>query len=299
MSEEMNSQPGRNWVSLVVTTLLGIGATVAVGWYQLAEAEKQAVLAEAEREKAVRQELVSIVEEHALNNEAIDLAMLGRLTDQRRREAQVDAIVTVAELVQKAEFNILDSRYLPFDRKQALSSLFAQIYSDLNSRSFAPYPLDTPKADLFNTLARQIQEGNSSEALQSLKGVQEAYAKDLLSAGDARRVLSLPDALSEIVKDPFPLMVTLGLYFLVASWTITRRPELLHLVRRMLRPRLSPEQTLQRIHRYRGAGMPDDLIMERLWRLGVPRAWLFEMMQQQHEAAERASTVRPESEAGA
>lgn len=38
-----------DWLSLAVTTIVGIAATVGVGWYQLSQAEKQAILAEEER----------------------------------------------------------------------------------------------------------------------------------------------------------------------------------------------------------------------------------------------------------
>lgn len=198
MSETEGERPKRNWIGLVVTTLIGIGATVAVGWYQLAEAERQAVLAEQERARAVRSELVSIVEEYVLNNQAIDLVRLNRLSDQRRREERVATPIGVSELLEKAEFNILSSRYLPFDKKQSLKSVFDTAYSDLATRAFAPYSDATPNASLFNTLARQLQDGKTTDAIQTLKQLQQTYEKDLADARGAVRPPSFIEALGRV-----------------------------------------------------------------------------------------------------
>jgi hypothetical protein len=97
----------KHWPSLIITTLLGIAATVGVGWYQLSKAERQATLAENERVKIVQESLVSIVEEHVLNDKPIDLGRLTRLIDHRRKEQKVETNITVTEVLEKAEFNIL------------------------------------------------------------------------------------------------------------------------------------------------------------------------------------------------
>lgn len=280
MTEPINEQPQRNWVGLLVTTLLGIAATVAVGWYQLSKAEQQTILAEEERARAVRSELVSIVEEHVLNNQAIDLPRLSRLTDQRRREERVTTVISVPELLEKAEFNILGSRYLSFDRKQALKAVFDSAYSDLTTRAFSPYAADSPNAELFNNLARQIQDGKSTEAIQTLKRLQETYVKDVQDARAARRKPTLSEVLEEAFKNPGAAIALLLVYITIAAWMISRRPELFHTLRRLIGPRVSPKEARERIDRYRAAGMPDDMIVERLWRQGVPRHWIFEMLTQ-------------------
>jgi hypothetical protein len=149
-------RPKRKWLGLILTTSLGIAATLGVGWYQVLQSEKQAVLAEEERARGVRESLVSIVEEHVLNDRPIDMPRLARLIDQRRRQERVTTPINVAELLEQAESNILGSRYLPFERKQAVKHVFDTLYSDLGALAFAPYSSDESNADLLNTLARQI-----------------------------------------------------------------------------------------------------------------------------------------------
>jgi hypothetical protein len=278
MTEPINKRPKRNWVGLLVTTLLGIAATVAVGWYQLSKVEQQTILAEEERARAVRAELVSIVEEHVLNNQAIDLPRLTRLTDQRKREERVTTVISLSELLEKAEFNILGSRYLPFDRKQALKVVFDSAYSDLTTRAFSPYAADSPNAELFNNLAREIQGGKSTEAIQTLKRLQESYAKDVQDARAARRKPTLREALEEVFKNPGVPIAVLFLYITMVAWMMVRRPEIFHALRRLIGPRVSPKEARERIDRYRAAGMPDDIIVDRLWRQGVPRHWIFEIL---------------------
>ncbi len=260
----------------MLTTLVGIGATVAVGWYQLAEAERQAVLAEQERAKAVRSELVSIVEEYVLNNQSIDLIRLNRLSEQRRREERVTTPIAVSELLDKAEFNIQSSRYLAFDRKQSLKEVFDTAYSELATRAFTPYSDTTPNADLFNTLARQIQDGKSTDAIKTLKQIQQTYEQDLADARWAVRTPNLVEALGITFKDPWPLIPILVSYFAAMLWMMSRRPELFRTLRWLMRPRVSLELASERIKRYRSAGVPDDLIVERLWRAGFPRYYIIE-----------------------
>ena len=300
MTETDTRRPTRNWVALVITTLLGIAATVAVGWYQLSQAERQALLAEEERARAARERLVSIVEEHVLNDKPIDVPRLVRLIDQRRRQERVAISITVAELLEQAEFNILGSRYLSFDRKQALKGVFDTLYSDVSTRTFAPYSPSTPNADLLNSLARQIQDGKTSEALQTLKRVQEAYTKDVQQSPRGGTAPSLIDALRELLKNPFPVILIPAVYVLLAIWLMTRRTEVRRILRRMIGPRLSPSEARDRIATGRKAGVPDEMIVDRLWELGVPRDWALEEIRRSSEPAaspQKASpreTVEPE-----
>jgi len=278
MTEQLNEQQKSKWIGLVVTTALGIAATVGVGWYQLAEAERQAVLAEQERARAVRSEMVSMVEEHALNNQSIDLPRLTRLADQRRREERVSIPITSSELLEKAEFNVLGSRYLPFARKQELKAVFDSAYAELTTREFAPFAPDAPNAETVNTLANQIQEGKATDALQTLRRLQESHSMDLQDARSERRAPSLVEALAEVFKDPIPAAAVLVTYLTILWWMVRRRPELVQLMRRLVAPGVTQTEARERIERYRAAGVPDDIIVERLRRKGVPRSWIFRVL---------------------
>ena len=119
--------------------LLPILATIAIAWYQSSKAEEEGRKAELEREKAVKKQLVSIVEEHVLNGEPLDLSRLRRLTDLQVKEQEIRNSLPILELVEKAELNILDSRYLDFDSKQTYKKVFDNIYREIGQSTKMDY----------------------------------------------------------------------------------------------------------------------------------------------------------------
>jgi hypothetical protein len=241
MSDAPADRPRRNWLTLVLTTLIGVAATVGVGWYQLYRAEKEAVLAEQERARVVRQSLVSIVEEHVLNDKPIALGQLARLIDQRRRDERVNTIITLSEVLEQVEFNILNTRYLSFERKEALKPVFQTLYSELGTRAFAAYPPEARNADLLNELARHIQEGKSEDALETLKRLQEAHVKDLEAGAPDRHAPSPSEFLREIAKNPWPFILLAAAYLGLTWMLINRRQALRRALHALLTGRGEPE----------------------------------------------------------
>ena len=212
------SKKRRSWIGLTITTLLGVGATIAVGWYQLSRTEAQAALAELERARGVQSSVVSILEEHVLNDKPIALARLARLIDQRRSAQNISLPITLSDVIEEAEFNILKSAYLPFDRKETLKVVFDTLYSDLSARQFVPYSPDAPNADLVNELAIRIQEGKTKEALESLTRLQEAHVAQVAYASTRREKREFSDVVQELLNNPLPLLaVYLGMVVLLLS----------------------------------------------------------------------------------
>jgi hypothetical protein len=242
MSTLEPDRPRRNLLALILTTLIGVAATVGVGWYQLLRAEQEEALAEQERARAVRHSLVSIVEEYVLNGKPIALAQLARLVDQRRRDERIAGTITISEILEQTEFNILNTRYLPFERKEALKPVFNALYLELSARAFAAYPKDMRNADLLNDLARQIQEGKPTQALEALKRLQEAHVKDLEAAESGRRVPAIGDALREIVAKPGPLVATFVVYILLVWFLFRNRRRLAHILLSFLETREDREE---------------------------------------------------------
>ena len=205
----------KQWIGPVLTTLIGIIATIAVGWYQIDRAEEEAATAERERARSIRQNLVSVVEERILNGQPVDVGGLARLIDLRRREERVTTPISSLEVIELAEFNILSSRYLAFERKESLRLLFEGTYRDIALR-YSPRFRNIPNADLANQLAKSIQDGKRTEALEQLQRVIDAYAKDVTAAqARSRREVGLTELIDEIRKNPF-IFVTLVLGYAVA-----------------------------------------------------------------------------------
>lgn len=223
MSETAQRPAKRQWLGLLVTTLIGIAATFSVGWFQLSRAEKQAALAEQERGRAIRQNLVSVVEEHVLNDKPIELARLARLIDQRRRDERFAGVITAAELIEQAEFNILSTRYLPFERKQALKPVFDGLYKEMSLSAFAPFPANTPNSSLLNELARQIQEGKSQVALDTLRRLHDAQRREVENARFGARSETLRDLFEQLAKDPLPFIFTFVIYVVLMGFFVRNR----------------------------------------------------------------------------
>lgn len=212
MAKPETNNKRRPWIGLVVATLLGILATIGVGWYQLSKTEAQTALAEQERTLAVRTSLVSILEEHVLNDKPISLPRLARLIDQRRSAQQIVSPISLSDVIEEAEYNILKSAYLPFERKESLKSVFDALYDELGSREFIPYSQEAPNADLVNELAGQIQEGKSAEALSTLTRLQEAHEKLLAKKSAQDSQVGLDDFIRQVFSEPLLPLVVMVVY---------------------------------------------------------------------------------------
>jgi len=110
---------------------VGVIVSVLVAWYQINLNEEQIQEAEKERAKSVKNELVQIVEEHVINKKPLDISRLSRLADFRSREENLLLTPTVSEVVENAEFNIIKSQYLEFDKKLEFKGIFNGIYAEI------------------------------------------------------------------------------------------------------------------------------------------------------------------------
>lgn len=153
----------RDWFGYVLTAVIGIVATFLATWYQIAVTEREATAAEIERGRAVRQSVIGIIEEQALNGIKLDADRIGRLIDQRRRDQRVLLQIPTVDVVEQAEFNIASSPYLPVSRKEEIKPIFESLYADVASRSFLSFPDTEPNSELLNELAKQIQEARARQ----------------------------------------------------------------------------------------------------------------------------------------
>lgn len=103
-----DKKPQRKWSIALLSTIAGIFATLFVAWYQLQVGEDQIYAAAIEREKAVVQDMVHIVEEHVININSLDIPRLARLIDIRSREENLNNTISTLQVIQKAEFNIIN-----------------------------------------------------------------------------------------------------------------------------------------------------------------------------------------------
>ena len=213
-SSELERYP---WLKRIGATaasiLLPILATIAFAWYQSSEAEEEGRKAELEREKAVKKQLVSIVEEHVLNGEPLDLSRLRRITDLQVKEQEIRSSLPILELVEKAELNILDSRYLDFDSKKTYKKVFDNIYKEIGQSTKMDY--DGRHLGLVDDLVANLKKGKSEDAVHKLNRLLEAFNADI---GELES-RSSPDSKSfifgEVIASPFFLALMVAYSALV------------------------------------------------------------------------------------
>lgn len=210
-SPAVNPAPTKNhrdWFGYLFTTVIGIGATVFVAWYQLYATQKEVAAAELERARSVKQSAVAIVEEQVLNGKRLEPTRLARLIDQRRRDENISLPISVSEVVEQAEFNIASSHHLSVDKKEDIKPMFDGFYSDLSARTFSTFQSGTADADLLNDLAKKIQDGKSPEALAALKRLEESHLKEL-SEISKRTNPNILEAFREISSSPTKMFMLL------------------------------------------------------------------------------------------
>lgn len=213
-SQDAAAAAPRDWFGYILSAVVGIVITVVATWYQLYVSESQAANAEKERLRSVRQAVILIVEEQALAGKKLELDRISRLIEQKRREQSVELAVSTIDVVQQAEFNIISSAYLPIARKEEVKSIFDSFYQDMASRSFQSFSEATPNAELLNQLAKQIQGGNTKDALSSLVRLNELHT-DALGRMAQKSAPTFIEAAIEFFRKPLNLMIFTLLYALL------------------------------------------------------------------------------------
>lgn len=164
-------KPKRDWFNLIVGGVIGLLITVCATWYQQYNSDKEATEAELERSQSVRNSVISIVEEQALNNVPIDPARVHRIIEQRRRENKVSLSISINDVVEQAEFNIASSPHLSIHRKEEIKDIFENFYGEIANRTFEEFSDSDQNSQLLNEIARSIKNGKTADALNALKSL--------------------------------------------------------------------------------------------------------------------------------
>jgi len=215
----------RDWFGYIVGGIIGLVITIGATWYQMAASQREASAAEYERARAVRQSVIAIFEEQALNGKRLEPDRLSRLIDQRRRDQSLTLAVPFADVVEQAEFNILSSPYLPIDRKEQIKPIFEAFFADLAARSYQAVPDSVPNATQWNELAKQIQEAKPAAALATMRRLQEIEAE---SQRDLQKYKgpTFAQSMIEFFRNPINFLAFSGTYaalFASAFWVRRRR----------------------------------------------------------------------------
>ena len=203
----------KRWVTPVVTTLVGIIVTLIVAWYQIRVSEEQTIQAAQERYRSVKNNLVKIVEEHVINSKPLDIPRLARLIDLQTKEEQLTERISVTEIIQKAEFNILNSSYLEFDKKESYKKVFDEIYGKI---SVEDIDYKGRHENLAKELAKSIQQGDTKSAMANLISLLDLFNKDIDQVKSLRTTSPLFERITEIINYKF-LIILISIQFLVMT----------------------------------------------------------------------------------
>lgn len=232
MNQKNEEQPDKDavknkkgWVVPTITTLIGVVVSLVVAWYQINLNEEQALQAEMERSKAVKNELIQIVEEHVINGKPLDVSRLARLSEFRAKEEKLLLAPSVSEVVEGAEFNIIKSQYLEFEKKEHFKEIFNSIYSELSTGSDFTYKglFENSVNDLYTS----FQNGKTSETIvkfNKLLGDFNAKIDGLNAEKVARESRSLEDIVKIVLDKPYIMAMAITIYaFALYSLMYVRR----------------------------------------------------------------------------
>lgn len=204
------------WVIPVGTMIVGVVATVLVTIYQVNLEEKRAQEAEIEKAKAVRASMIDIIEEHVLHEKPLEIPRLRRMLDFKTREANLQRAIPISDVIEKAEFNIVNSQYLDFERKEAFKLVFDQIYNEIATPTL---DYQGRHVNIVDDLVDSIQKGKSSEAISKLRRVLEAFNSEMDALADSQKVdRPLAGALSSLIEKPYVLLTFPLVMIVVWVW---------------------------------------------------------------------------------
>jgi len=223
-----NNNNKYSWVSPVITTVIGILVAIGLTWYQINRAEQEEQKVDIERIKTVKNTMVSIVEDHVINNQPISISRLSRLVDIKSREANIKITPRLLEIIQIAELNIINSGYLDFQTKNGYKKVFDSIYDAMRKEYKVDY-IDNKNSVLIDQLISSIKVGNSEESISSLQLLVEAYSVEINELELKANRKSDLDRLSDLISDK-PLFV-LGISFVYIIFIIMFFPRFRKIMR--------------------------------------------------------------------
>lgn len=173
-------QSNSTWTQAIVTLIIGALVTVGATYYTIYEGNKQAVQAEQERFIKVKDNIVSIVEEHIVNQKKVDINSLQRVISIKIKEEKISYPLAVSDILAQAEYNILNSRHLDINKKEEYEKAISEIYHQFAIDSTFDYS-KYKESELLQSITNEIGKSNNSEANRLLITLVEKYENEIKS----------------------------------------------------------------------------------------------------------------------
>lgn len=219
------------WKQALITLLLGTVVTIGATWFTIYDSDRKAQQAELERYKKVRDNIVSIVEEHIVNKEPINIIELKRLIEIQTKTENLSKNIPVMEVLEQAEYNVLNSKHLDFTKKQEYKNTINSIY-DLNNKEDSilkrTLSLDSTinlnkyrEKENIKSLLVILKQGNEKEINKQLLTVLDSYEASLADCNK-----STPDKFDSqitniIIDNKWTIIIFTSLYIVFAYYYLT------------------------------------------------------------------------------
>ena len=223
-SKNNSDEKKSSWLQTTISIIIGIIFTIGTTWYTIYINKEEAERSELERYNKVKENLVSIIEEHIVNKDSIDFMSLNRIINNRIKEENLYKKPEIIDLLSLAEYNIQNSRHLSFEKKVE--------YSRILSKQFKSFKMDTTLAiekvrfpeeiKILNSNLNSVNSENGKETLVHLINKYETEISNLQETKIKKDNIS-----SYLFKSPSRILIIVALYttitFLYFYYTRIRR----------------------------------------------------------------------------
>jgi hypothetical protein len=131
MENEIKEKAKNTWIQTTISIIIGVVFTVGTTWYTIYINKEESERSELERYNKVKENIVSIIEEHIVNKDSIDFISLSRIVNNRVKEENLYRKPQIYDLLSLAEYNIQNSRHLSFEKKVEYSRILSKQFKNI------------------------------------------------------------------------------------------------------------------------------------------------------------------------
>lgn len=204
-----------NWIPTIISIFIGVIVTIGATWYTVETSRQEAVQAETERLNKVKENLVSIIEEHIVNKDTIDLDGFGRLINNRAREENLFKRPPIYDLLTQAEYNIQSSKHLSFDKKLEYSKIISTLYRNIQTDTLAYNLIDNRFPEETLKIISYFNETNKPEGKKLLIDLTEKYEVEIENLQKAE--IKKESIIDNLLRSPSKLIVILASYLIIIT----------------------------------------------------------------------------------
>jgi hypothetical protein len=215
--EKENKKNKTNWGPTIISIIIGILVALGTTWYTVYTNKQEAREAENERFRKVQENLVSIIEEHIVNKDSLDIDGFNRIINNRTREESLYKRPSTYNLITQAEYNIQSSKHLSFDKKLEYSIIISTLYDFIKSDTIINLS-NNRFSEETSIILKTINQSNDNDGKQALSSLIEKYEDEI----ESLKEVQIKDDFSfeYLLKSPSKLiLITLG-YLLITFITL-------------------------------------------------------------------------------